>query len=663
MGKSLWRNLLASDYYEAAHSKGAPPAVVKNATTAVHDSMQLLRSLDGKGIKTCVALVQAFRSAALDSLRLGSSVKTFVYCFDKYPFVPVSKGVEQMARAATASAAEDASAVAAAAAGADDDDDSAVDAYKELAIGNDLDENWKAHLFDRHFHVPRYIRFIVTQLLIGPPLVRLQLRPDCRVIFDGHYLEDLHVFDEYCDLPERAEEFPFLLQRIPIELAGDGQGDEISFREDLENTIGEGDFAMPFLMSKLAPAEPFIVYSTDSDMVWIFMRFLEKFPAHPGIALFFWPNLSFVVPGKWPAGPGPWQRWWDMNLLRDLIANDKRLSATGNPLRVLEVTCLASGGDYVPYMKMPPQHYVQALFRTPEKFSDLCRANNTISFKPFVELVQAAFSTAQRKEMPSMTALRNCFDNVVHYLDMLGQTARPEGVLYEQNPCVFGYSRVDKTKPLTRDNIKWREDDGTSDACRLLPEHDRTHYGLWPDYPPRTSPLPAKRTQSAPAALLDEDDDSEDDDDDFHSAEDEDSDTVVADVATDDDEEAEEDSDDLSELVGDSSEDDDVDVIIVDDDDDEDEIDSDGGPVLLTAFGAAGRAPPTNKPRNLTVKLSLDGRKHFGTTLQLPDAWPASAVACRHVTAELQRGVKRHLRELVKEEQKQPAPEKRSRKE
>lgn len=670
MGKSEWRNLLAEEYYPQAHSKGTPPDIKAQATVVVHDSMQLLKSLQGTKIKTCVGLVQAFRAAAIESLQLGSRVHTFIYSFDKYPFVPVSKGVEQMSRDSRPSVAEDIDSEA------DEDDDGGPKfrGAKELTIGKKLDENWLAHMFDRHYHVPRYVRFIVTQLLFGPPEVRLHLRPGCKVIFDGHYLEDVDLFDGICAVPDRVIEFPFILQRIPVEIKGaaNPNGFEVALREDLENTIGEGDFGMLFLISKLAPDEPVVMYSIDSDLVWICMRFFEKFPNHPGIANFFWPNLSYVVPGTYPdgrprpAGAPPWQRWWDMKLLRALIVNDKRLRATRNPLRVLELACLASGGDYVPYNEIPPAHWVNAVFRTPEKFSDLCRGNNTISFKPFVDLVRGALSTARRKTMPSMTHMRNCFDNIVHYLDMLSQTARPEGVLYEQNPCFFGYSRIDKTKPLTRDNIKWREDDGTADACRLLPENDRTHYGLWPDYPPRTSALPSARAHKAPVVangkeVASSDDDDEEEDADYVSAED--SDTVIQDAETDDD--------DLSDLLGESSEEEeDVDgdsyhgesdivisgeddIIIVDTSEEEEEQAS----ALQTAFGAAAAARHRPKPppeRFLAVKLSLDGHTHSGATLQLPDDWPQSAAARKQVASEVKRGIKRHLRDLEKEQQ--PAP-------
>ena len=650
MGKSEWRNLLAEEYYQQAHTKGEPPLIKTRATVAIHDSMQLLKSLSAKKIKTGTDLVQAFRAAVLEAFRPGSKISTFIFSFDKYPFVPVSKGVEQRSRDKTPSASADAADNQA------EDNDNLGQGHKELTLGP-LDENWKAHMRDRNYHVPRYIRFIVTNLLTGPPVVRLGLRHGCRVIFDGHYLEDLELFDGLCPMPERVTEFPFLLQRIPIELVGNQvtpNGFEMCLREDLENTIGEGDFSMAFLMAKVAPTEPVIIYSIDSDLVWVIMRFFERFPDHPGIAMFFWPNLSYVVPGKYPdgrarpSGAGPWQRWWDMGLLRDLIRDDPRLAATKNPLRTLEMACIASGGDYVPYLHIPPMHWVKALFRAPEKFADLCRDNNTVSFQAYRELVRGAFSTAKLDTMPNIIVLRNAFDNIVHYLDMLDQVARPEGVLYEQNPMFFGYKRIDTTQPLTRDNIERKDGDSTSDAARLLPEHDRTHYGLWPEYPPRTSPLPAARARTAGVTYSDAEEEEGDESADESQSlgdedtspgsasdeDDDDSDTVIVDVSSSEEEDA------ISDVSSDS------------------ESDS----VLHTAFGvvksslsssraasASASAAAPSTARELTVTVSLGDQSSRTATLQLPADWPAEAGAREEVEEQVERRAKRHHRELARE--------------
>lgn len=660
MGKSEWRNMMATELYKDAHTKGMPPRVKVDATVVVFEGIQMLKSLQGKKLKTCVDLVQAFRATIYASLGPGSKVEDFIMLFDKYPWVPVSKGVEQEARDKQPSAAADADDVAAEANGP------AFPGAKELAIGSDLDENWQAHLHDRHWHIPRYIRFIVTHLLVGPPMVALRVRPGVRVVFDGHYIEDLDAIPEI-DLPERVQKFPFVLQRLPIQLC-DGQ---VSLREDLENTIGEGDFAIPFFLTKVAPDRPAIVYSIDSDLVWILLRFLDRFPDHPGIALFFWPHLSFAVAGTYPsgqpkpAGPGPWQRWFDMKRLRDLILADPQLQATGNPLRALEFACQASGGDYVPYLHIPPKHWVTALRKDPGKFKDLT-ADTLKQFGAFTKLVAKAMTTAQLTKMPSSALLENTFLNLRHYLSMMDQIGKAEGTLIEDNPMLWGYERIDRTQDLTRTNIKRSEENMMRDMCRLLPEHDRTVYGLWPSYPPLGSERSrevesAVRLGHGASASAGAPDDESDDESDASATDYVESSSDSEDAVMGDDRwhaGSSSSSSDGEFNPHEIAEDPSGDERVLELYSDEDEVSG-----LHTAFGVASVGEYADRLDGDSLLLSVTFRnKIFGTTLYVSPDWPAAGAA--ELLPRAQNKLKRLLSDLEQEETlaQQEAPLKRGRK-
>lgn len=503
MGKSEARNHMRANVFpEAFVPDGQVPYNLSECRVKAHDSLQLIKALSTSRIETGSDLVQAVARPAQFAFR--GPFTTFIYSFDKYPFVPVAKSVEQGERDDTAQL-----------------DRQSFDDFK-LEMNELIPENYQDALHDRSYACREIVRFACKNLLADPS-GRLGVPFGRRVIIDGHYMKTEDVdFDKWfcdscdvegsiCEHKQSVIDEPHMMQCVPICIENGGR---ITLCFQQTNTIGEGDFAMLWLIRQFCPNQPMAIESTDTDLVWIMLMYLRRFPETPVMLLQYWPSLSWCATGQMQY---PYtQRWCDIKKLENCITADPKLSAVfTDPVACVIAAVVASGGDYTDTLRQVPHKYwVDAITKHPEflKIKRITKNKDGEVVKeeylePVIDgvpqydciarLTRVACALRVRGKdglsdartelrkgtgsayMPSSEDLQCRLLHIQFYFKMLEQVGQDKGVLLEPQPCEWGYGRRDTDKPLQRGNIRRLHDTVQRDAARLEPQYDTTRYGEW----------------------------------------------------------------------------------------------------------------------------------------------------------------------------------------
>ena len=431
MSKSLIRKRAAEIWPEAWHFDRRPEGV-SGATLVVIDAMQTVRGLNHNG-KTWRDLSERM----LADLKMTRSqyplATTFIYSFDTYPFVPMAKAPVQQQRTEQADMGEP-------------------EELTDFVCGpldTEVPDDWTRAVHHRAVYLREIIRFFVLHW-------RTKSFPATQtIIVDGHYLKP-EDFPE-CELSAND------VLKTPVYLS---PGD-FALAPELMNELGEGDFAMPFLMKSISEDHDIcVVLSIDTDM----MSILLTFETHLKIFWRFWPRLSFVpnTNGYGSMTGANTQKWCDVSSLKEDILNDQRLAALGNPLGTLCAAVASSGGDYTdPIRRVTPQRFIDTLLVNARYIGDVCDEDGIVDPDAHRRLIRCACSQAALGNKSLFKASENAdFDNklapiptdVLHrrrhlqyYMTMLSQTGGDKLIL--DNPRFFGYARIDRTQELSRDNI------------------------------------------------------------------------------------------------------------------------------------------------------------------------------------------------------------------
>lgn len=360
------------------------------------DAIQILRGVLALTFSTVRELAQAFLKYPIKQAKEKYPMAhTFVFVFDKYPFVPIAKGVEQQKRAKQHNEPEE---------------------YEfDFSPEARVMESWNSVTGDRDRGCPEILRAFVAEWLLDPPKER--------VIIDGHYLDEFQ--GQY-----NVQNVPLCLSPVP------------RLAHEYTNTLGEGDFGLPFLLKKLSaelhPEEDIVIHSVDSDMICIGMLLSRQIPNR--IHLRFWPMLANSVNSR---GHGRMdgknvQKWCDTTLLRTSIETDDRLKAIPDPLKVMILAIYASGGDWSePIPRAPVHHWINTVLVNASFFAKLVDEDWKIdngSFKTFVGC--ATMQAIAGKRLYEHTA-DACLEN--------NRMPRPDDVLYRRKHAQYALFMLRRT--------------------------------------------------------------------------------------------------------------------------------------------------------------------------------------------------------------------------
>lgn len=395
-------------------------------TVVSYDAIQILRSLKALTFSTVGELARAFlRYPIQEAKEKYPMVSLFIFVFDKYPHVPIAKGVEQQKRTRQRNEPEE---------------------YEfDFSPDARIMESWNSVTGDRDKGCPEIVRAFVREWLADPPKER--------VIIDGHYLDE---FEDRNDV----QDIPLCLSPVP------------RLAHEYTNELGEGDFSLPFLLEQISkdelhPTEEIVIHSVDSDMICIGMLLSRRIPNR--IHLRFWPRLANCVNsrcGGWMDGKNV-QKWCDTTLLRTAIENDDRLQEIPDPVKVMILSIYASGGDWSePIPRAPVHHWINTVLVNARFFSRLVDEDWKIDHASFKTLLGCATMQAKNGKYLYEHTADACLDNdrmprpddVLHRrkhaqyaLNMLKRTGKRS--LRLEDCRLFGYGLKDLNLPFDRKNV------------------------------------------------------------------------------------------------------------------------------------------------------------------------------------------------------------------
>lgn len=435
MGKSNIRKRLEEVYPQSFYND-CRPIVAAEATLVVIDSMQVLKGLipDGK-------TGRELGDRMLLDLKADHTPKTFVFTFDCYPFVSISKSITQSQRTEIGMRGE-----------ARND---LLD-FK-LSLDEIIPDSWSQAVQDRNVGIPTILRFFVKHWLTK------DLGENIILYLDGHYLhhEDIEEHD-IGGAPDTTD--PLELLKYPLKL----ENGKATFVPHLKNELGEGDFAIPFFLRELSEEHHVAtVLSIDTDLISILLW------AETGLRvnLRYWPRLSFVSNSN---GYGRMkdknqQKWIAIDELKSAIYADQRLAPLEDPLLSLLLAMAASGGDYIdPFSRVTPQRFIDTLLVNAEYIGDIVDKEGVVQVEAYKRLVRCACMQAKAGNKKLFLAVKGTdFSNPLipsppdllyrrkhtqYYFSMIYQSGR--SVLALENPRLWGYARVDRDRELVKGNIK-----------------------------------------------------------------------------------------------------------------------------------------------------------------------------------------------------------------
>lgn len=403
------------------------------ATLVVIDAIAALRGVNAHG-KTWKDVGDRLLKDIDVIGKYYQSATTFVYSYDMYEFVPVAKDPTQKSRTAQAEVGEP---------------EKEMTGFVCGPLYSPIPDDWGRALGHRAKYVRDVIRFFVKYWMT------CTFPANLTILVDGHYLRPEDV--PQWDISQED------LHRTPIYI-GPGKP---TLAKDFCNELGEGDFSMPFFLKKLqGEHDSAIVLSIDTDMMSILLAL--EIPMK--IYWRFWPRLSFVpnTEGFGNMTGANAEKWCNISLLKELINADDRLCALVSPVRSLNAAVAASGGDYVdPIAKVTPRRFIDTYLLNASFIQDLCDEGGEINVEAHRRLIRCACVQAKYGNKKEFTASRDSnFDSrfmpspcdllyrrkhLEFYMIMILQTGCD--ILSLPDPRLYGYGRIDRTKPLAKGNI------------------------------------------------------------------------------------------------------------------------------------------------------------------------------------------------------------------
>lgn len=470
-GKAVFQHILRHRYPDGFWPMGQRPNESNESTVVFHDSLQLLRSLrmfgkDGKkntNLVTWRDLVQAYKNTVEFEFKNHRNVRTFVMCKDKSGMVWLAKSIEQAARRKNIQPI-----------------DHEVD--MNMTLDGKIPDFWDDAL-GHHALVARIIRFIFTTLATVPEM-RFGLPPGRSVIVDGHCLEpeDLPadaMWRDTADTRVAMRPSSDVLKRTPVRF---DPGQKVSLCWDLVNSIGEADFSIPYLMRAIAPHEKVTVYTVDTDSIGVFLRYKEAYPDSGRVLLRLWPQLTCSAFYDRPKYPD--QRWCHIDRLLEIIEQDPALFSLKRPIGSLAAVYNAAGSDYTAVLSgVPRYHFINSFFAFAQEIGDLVTDDWMLIEMAYQRLVQYACYSAYHKASQGIAegvAKRKgetfIAKPVTHEVNLskgagrmpadLDMRALHVGLCMEALKCVghrdlrepsldrYGYCRIDRAYPVSKDNLR-----------------------------------------------------------------------------------------------------------------------------------------------------------------------------------------------------------------
>jgi hypothetical protein len=443
MSKSEARKRV-STLYPNSFFEDRTPDGVNDVTLVVVDWAQVAKGLIVSG-KTWGDVAERGLADVMGRARSQyPRATTFVITTDYYPDVDITKAPTQDDRTQQNEAGEGQLL---------DADGDPVDPLADFVCGPahaPVPDEWRLAIHHRAKWFGEIVRFFARHWMTMP------FGRDMTILVDGHYLQP-------GDLEGTEEHDVEVLQRTPLRL---GDNDPPALMPHLHNSLGEGDFSIPFFLRMLSEDHvSAAVLSIDTDL----MSILLTLDTTMRLYWRFWPRLSFMANTRGfgrMAGKNM-QKWCDISELKQDILSDQRLMMLKAPVTTLCATIAASGGDYTdPIKRVTPAHFINTLLANAQFIGDVCDDEGTIDRKAHERLVRCACKQSTKRTLyeaaegcdldcPGRTPPR---PDILHrrrhlewYMSMLRQTGR--SMLELGNPRLYGYARVDRSQPLSRTNI------------------------------------------------------------------------------------------------------------------------------------------------------------------------------------------------------------------
>lgn len=421
MGKSDARIGFEKTYPDAFGTGNHPNAL--QVTKVFIDAIQILRGgLNTASYATLNELAQGFlRYTIHQILERHPYADTFYFVFDYYPFVPLAKAVEQQKRRKKK--------------------------QEEWVFDFDpqaeISEHWSVMLNDRNYGVPEILRAF-TRIWIEDPPTDLGT-----ILIDGHYLEEVNGLN---------------VLNVPLYVSP-----QLKPAPELQNFWGEGDMKIPFLLKKVAADmsadEEIVVISVDTDMMMILTILAQEVPQ--SISWRYGPKPSNAVNSHGRGRIEDTQKWCYISKLLLQLKLDAELKDFADPVKALALVIAASGGDYTdPIPRVPIPHWLKTLRANANHFRKIIDEDWQINNDLHRELMLCACKqSSMRKEiykhikgtdpghhrMPSLCDTLHRRRHLQFVMNMLRHTGRDRGP--QDNPLLFGYQRIDRTREVSHDNI------------------------------------------------------------------------------------------------------------------------------------------------------------------------------------------------------------------
>jgi len=154
------------------------------------------------------------------------------------------------------------------------------------------------------------------------------------------------------------------------------------------------------------------------------------------------------------------------------------LSSLEDPVRTMTVAMIAPGGDYTdPIKRAPVTHWINTLLVNASYIGDIANEEWKVDFQAHKRLIRCATkqSTIGHKKlfkaheeadflnrlMPKPNDLLHRYKHLQFMMEMMRKTGQPS--LDLPNCRRYSYARIDKSLPLSRNNIKRCHDDDPPD--------------------------------------------------------------------------------------------------------------------------------------------------------------------------------------------------------
>lgn len=473
MGKSEGRHAVHATWPNA-FAKNAYPSTLDEATVVADDVMQRLKAVsvfkDPKA-HTWASLSETMLAEPIKFLKECPNIKVSVQCFDIYPYVPLAKACEQQVRSSRAAVGD----------GELISDENFSTGPPNAEVPHHM---WSQAVNHRTKYTPKVIAYLV-HCWASSGIIAASIPPGTSIIVSGHYIETpvVGVNGEFqIEMDGTTDIFD-----TPLEFKSDGS---IVARVDLANRLGEGDYAIPYLVSKLMEKEmnhvvfsgdedkvtkpTCVILSTDSDFLSILLMATFKLQYRLRFIWRMWPGLANIANGPWKTVKGlDDQLWCDISTLYACIAEDPGLAAFRSPVFAVIAALTAACGDYTDSIpRVPPAHWLKTIRNNATYIGDIFSEFMAFSPAAYVRLQEAACRQAavgpkkvfvgvpgetlgahvpMPKTMPDANASMNRANHLWYALLQILKVLEPS--VHVEGLHAFSYARVRIDEPVSRTNI------------------------------------------------------------------------------------------------------------------------------------------------------------------------------------------------------------------